>query len=176
MPEEYIEFKDQEFNKCNWLRRNQSPQYPLFNVNNHFYFRKLSSKISAKQSLTYGTKLMKCEEILLMVDRIWNSDDDAVSISRGWMSHHQVIAAALDMKGDNDYLRTKGGLDFEIKTTFIPNLEQNGVERIEINVQNETGEEYALPLRNKLKYDIPEMKNLKRVTLQMRKLFFSGIS
>ena len=56
------------------------------------------------------------------------------------MSHHQVIAAALEMKGDNAYLRTKGGLDFGVKTTFIPNREQNGVERIESNVQDETDE------------------------------------
>ena len=83
---------------------------------------------------------MKCEEILSVFDRVWNSDDDSVAISRGWMSHHQVIAVALEMKGDNVYLRTKEGLDFGIKTTFIPNREQNGVERIEINVQNETDE------------------------------------
>ena len=63
---------------------------------------------------------MKCEEILSVVDRIWNSDDDAVSISRGWMSHYQVIAAALEIKGENAYLRTKGGLDFGIKVVFIP--------------------------------------------------------
>ena len=73
-----------------------------------------------------------------------------------------MIAAALEMKGDNAYLRTKGGLDFEIRTTFIPNIERNGVERIETNVQNETDEEFALPLNDNLKYKIPEMKNLKK--------------
>ena len=130
MSQEYIEFKNEEFNKRRWLRRNQSPQSPLFNVNDHFYFRKLSSEISATQSLNFGAKLMKCEEILSVVDRVWKSDDDSVAISRGWMSHHQVIAAALEMKGDNAYLRTKEGLDFGIRTTFIPNSEQNGVERI----------------------------------------------
>ena len=147
MSEEYIAFKNFEFNKRRWLRRNQSPQSPLFNVNDHFYFRKLSKEISAKQSLSFGNKLLKCEEILSVVDRVWNSNEDSVAISRGWMSHHQVIAAALEMKDENAYLRTKGVFDFGIKTTFIPNHEQNGVERIETNVQNETDEEYVLPLQ-----------------------------
>ena len=83
MSEEYIEFKNVEFNKRGWLRRNQSPQSPLFNVNDHFYFRKLSKEISAKQSLSFGNKLMKCEEILSVVDRVWNSYEDSVAISRG---------------------------------------------------------------------------------------------
>ena len=107
MSEEYVSFKEFEFKKRNWLRRNQSPQSPLFNVNDHFYFRKLSSKISAIQSLNYGKKLMKCEEILTVVDRFWNKEDDALEISKGWMSHHQVIVAALEMKGNKTYLRRK---------------------------------------------------------------------
>ena len=88
------------------------------------------------------------------------------------MSHHQVIAVALEMKGDNVYLRTKGGLDVGIKNTFIPNREQNGVEIIISNVQNETDEEYAFPLNNKLKYDVPEMKNLKKSYLTDEEIDF----
>ena len=107
MSEDYVSFKEFEFKKRNWLHRNQSPQSPLFNVNDNCYFRKLSSEISATQSLNYGTKIMKCEEILSVVDRVWNKENDAVEISKGWMSHHQVIAAALEMKGDNTYLRKK---------------------------------------------------------------------
>ena len=40
--EEYVNWKNKEFFKRKWLRQNQSPQSPLFNVNDQFYFRKLS--------------------------------------------------------------------------------------------------------------------------------------
>ena len=117
---------------------------------------------------------MKCEEILSVVDRVWNSENDSAAISKGQMSHHQVIAVALEMKGDNVYLRTKGGLDVGIKNTFIPNREQNGVEIIISNVQNETDEEYELPLNKNLKYNIPEIKNLKKFYLTDEEVdFFS---
>ena len=106
---EYIKFKDKEFENRNWLRRSQSPQSPLFNVNDLFYFRKLSKEISAEQSLNYGTRVLKCEEIIKIVDKVWKSEEDAVVLSRGWMSHHQVVAAALEMKGDNEYLKKREG-------------------------------------------------------------------
>ena len=55
---------------------------------------------------------------------------DAVVISRVWMYHHQVIAAELEMDGDNAYLKNRGGLDFGILMTFIVNEENTGVDRI----------------------------------------------
>ena len=61
---------------------------------------------------------------------MWKSEEDTVALSRGWMSHHQVIAAALEMKGDNAYLKKKGGLDFGIRMNFIPNEDNTGVLRI----------------------------------------------
>ena len=93
--------------KRNWLIRRQSPQSPLFNVNDLFYFRKISKEISAEQSMSFGTRLMKCEEILKVVDKVWKSKDDAVAISRGWMSHYQVIAEAYEIKDDHKYLTQK---------------------------------------------------------------------
>ena len=119
--EEYIKFKNREFGKRNWLRRMQSPQSPLFNVNDLFYFRKLIKEISAEHSMCFGTKVMKCEEILKVVDKVWKSDEDAVALSHGWMSHYQVIAAALKMKGDYEYLTQKDGLDFGIRMNFYAN-------------------------------------------------------
>ena len=35
---EYNAFKDKEFSDRNWLRRSQSPQSPVFNVNDLFFF------------------------------------------------------------------------------------------------------------------------------------------
>ena len=160
MSDDYNDFKDWEFRKRKWIRRNQSPQSPLFNVNDQFYFRKLSCEISAKQSLNFGTRLMKSEEIIKVVEDVWSNKEDAVEISNGWMSHHQVIAAAYDMKGDNAYLREKGGLHFGIKTSFYANRENTGVERIEepIIIPNENSS--AIP--GKLKHNIPKILELKQ--------------
>ena len=47
------------------------------------------------------------------------------------MSHHQVIAAALEMKGDNTYLKQKGGLDFGIRINFYPNEDNTGILKID---------------------------------------------
>ena len=44
--DEYIKWK-KYFTKYSWIRMNQSPKSPLFNVNYHFYFRKLSKAISS---------------------------------------------------------------------------------------------------------------------------------
>ena len=52
--ENYIKWKTKEFDKRGWLRRNQSPQSPLSNVNKKFYFRKVSKEISSMISLTMG--------------------------------------------------------------------------------------------------------------------------
>ena len=74
---------------------------------------------------------MKSEEIIKVIEDVWSNTEDTVVISNGWMSYHQVIAVAYDMKGDNAYLRQKGGLHFGIKTSFFANRENTGVERIE---------------------------------------------
>ena len=47
------------------------------------------------QALKYETKLLKAEEILDMVDKLWKDTTDAVVFSREWMDHHQVIVAEL---------------------------------------------------------------------------------
>ena len=160
--DEYIKFKKEEFKKRNWLIRRQSPQSPLFNVNDLFYFRKLSKEISAEQSMCFGTRLMKCDEILKVVEKVWKSTDDAVAISRGWMSHYQVIAAAYEMKGDNAYLTQKNGLDFGVRYNFYPNTEKTGVVRV-VEFENETtpAEKIAnARIREGLRYKVPSILKL----------------
>ena len=66
-----------------WLRRKESPQSPLFNVNDNFYFCKLSRIFWAVQSLTHGTRVLKNEEILSVVDKIWKDKTKLVAIYRG---------------------------------------------------------------------------------------------
>ena len=159
---EYQEFKDEAFKKRNWLRRMQSAQSPLFNVNDLFYFRKLSKEISAEQSMCFGTRVMKCDEILKVVDKVWKSKDDAVTISRGWMSHHQVMAAAYEMDGDNAYLTQNNGLDFGIRLNFYPNEDNTGVVRVtEFENPNTPAQQIANErIRKGLKHKVPSILKL----------------
>ena len=55
----------------------------MFNVNDLFYFRKLSKEISAEQSMRFGTRVMKCDEILKVIDKLWKLKEDEVTISKG---------------------------------------------------------------------------------------------
>ena len=82
------------------------------------------------QSLTMGTRLMKSEEIIKIVDKVWKDNTDSVSISRGWMSHYQVIAAALEMDGDNAYLKNKGELNFGVRLSFHANIDNTRAEKL----------------------------------------------
>ena len=144
------------------MRKNQSPQSPLFNVNDQFYFRKLSKEISSYQSLSLGTRLMKSEEIIRIVDKVWQDDTDSVAISRGWMSHHQVIASALEMEGDNAYLKNRGGLDFGVRMSFHANRENTGVDRIMEPVENDSAAEMVA---REMKYKMPKIENLMQTDL-----------
>ena len=170
----YIKWKTKEFDKRGWLRRNQSPQSPLFNVNDQFYFRKLSKEISSMQSLTMGTRLMKSEEIIKIVNKVWDDNTDSVSISRGWMSHYQVIAAALEMDGDNAYLKNKGGLDFGVRLSFHANEDDTGVDKIVEPVEDASAAEMVANDRisNGLKYDIPNLRDFAHVKLTDREIEF----
>ena len=145
----------------------QIPQSPLFNVNDLFYFRKLSTEISAEQSICFGTRVMKCDEILKIVDKVWKSTDDTVTISRGWMSHYQVVAAAFEMNGDNAYLTEKNGLDFGVRVNFYPNQDKTGVVRV-LEIENETIPAHQIAnerIRKGLRYKVPSILNLKKGTL-----------
>ena len=79
---------------------------------------------------------MKSEEIIRIVNNVWQDDTYSVAISRGWMSHHQVVAAALEMYEDNAYLKNRGGLDFGVRMSFHSNRENTGVDRIMEPVEN----------------------------------------
>ena len=102
-----------------------------------FYFIKISKEILAEKSIRFGTRLMKCEEIFKVVDKVWKLTDDAVAISLGWMSHYQVISAAYEMKGDSAYLTQNNGLDFGIRYDFLSKSRKKGVVRV-VEFENET--------------------------------------
>ena len=78
------------------------------------------------------------------------------------MSHHQVIAAALEMNGDNAYLRTKGGLDFGIRTTFFRNRENSGVDRVETSEVYHLDTQDTPQQQKELKHKIPDILDCKK--------------
>ena len=105
---------------------------------------------------------MKSEDIIKIVDKIWRDDTDSVAISRGWMSHHQVIASALEMDGDNAYLKNKGGLDFGVRMSFHANRDNTGVERIVEPVEESSAAEM---IDKEMRYKIPNIKDLVKTKL-----------
>ena len=46
------------------------------------------------------------------------------------MSHYQIIATTIEMKGDNAYLHNKGGLDFGVQVSYLSNEDNIDVESI----------------------------------------------
>ena len=126
------------------------------------------------QSLTMGTRLMKSEEIIKIVDNVWKDNTDSVSISRGWMSHYQVISAALEMDGDNAYLKNKGGLDFGVRLSFHANEDNTGVDKIIEPVEDMSAAEMVANERmnNSLKYNIPKLTDFGHVKLTVREQEF----
>ena len=105
---------------------------------------------------------MKSEEIIKIVEKVWRDDTDSVSISRGWMSHHQVIASALEMDGDNAYLKNRGGLDFGVRMSFHANRDNTGADRIIKPVENASAAEI---IAKEMKYNMPKIETLIQTNL-----------
>ena len=110
---------------------------------------------------------MKSEEIIKIVDKVWKDNTDSVSISRGWMSHYQVIASALEMDGDNAYLKNKGGLDFGVRLSFHANEDNTGVKKVVEPLEDTSAAEMVANDRIKkgLKYNVPNILQLKHAKM-----------
>ena len=116
---------------------------------------------------------MKFQEIIDTTKKVWEKKDDAVEISRGWMAHHQVIAAALETNGENEYLSKKRGLDFGIRNNFCANADNSGVVKlsdIDHRTNNLNGNQQDRNVRQRrqrceikpLKYKVPSILELKK--------------
>ena len=90
------------------------------------------------------------------------------------MSHYQVMAATLEMKGDNSYLHNKGGLAFGVKVLYHASEKNTGFERI---VEPTTEESSAEIIANDrvekgLEYNVPSILNLKHAYLTDKEIDF----
>ena len=88
------------------------------------------------------------------------------------MAQHQVIAAVLEAKGENEYLSKKRGLDFGIRNNFCANADNTGVNKIididRRNVRQRRGRHEMKPL----KYEVPSILDLEKGFLTEDKIEF----
>ena len=52
-----------ESDKRDWLMFNQTPQYPVLNINDACYFPIMSKLVSQKQKLLQGGKILKGDQL-----------------------------------------------------------------------------------------------------------------
>ena len=84
----------------------------------------------------------------------------------------------MEMKGRNDYLKNKGGLDFGIRMNFYPNEDHTGILRI-IELENETTHADQVAnarIRKGLKHKVPKILDLKEGELTWEQIRFSIIT
>ena len=83
------------------------------------------------------------------------------------MSHYQVIASALEMDGDNAYLKNKGGLDFGVRLSFHANEDNTGVKKVVEPLEDTSAAEMVANDRIKkgLKYNVPNILQLKHAKM-----------
>ena len=84
------------------------------------YFRR-------EQGLNYGSRLLKADELLKSVMKIWVDERNLPAISRSFSGHCQMIVAILDNKGGNNYLSERGGISFGIHKCFMTSSEGDDV-------------------------------------------------
>ena len=118
---------------------NQSSQSPTFNVHDSCVFPMLSKAVSREQALLFGSTLLKGEQLHDTVMKVWNDEANLGAIARAFASHWQIVCAAMFHKGDNDYLKEKGGLSFGIRKTFVTNRNGDGIIPVTLAPEHEGG-------------------------------------
>ena len=158
------EMKSEFWEKRGWLLFNQSSQSPTFNVHDSCIFPMMSKHVSREQALTFGSRLLKGEQLYETVMKVWQDPANLIAISRSFAGHWQIVCAAMHHKGDNMYLKEKGGLSFGIRRTFIGNERGDGIIPVSLAPESE-GETLSgsLLLENQisgLKYKSPPIQDL----------------
>ena len=77
-------------------------------------FPMLSKHVSREQALTFGSTLLKGEQLNQTVMKVWADSSNLTAIARAFAGHWQIVLAAMYHEGDNTYLKEKGGLSFGI--------------------------------------------------------------
>ena len=165
----YVTEMKRIFRDKGWLIFNQPPQSPITNVHDACIFPMMSKKVSREQAVTFGSTLLKGEQLHETIMKVWKDDANKQAIARAFAGHHQIVEEIRQNKGDNKFLSEKGGLSFGIRRTYIRNEEGTGVVPITIAPQNEMETDAGRILNQQritgLKHQIPKANDLPKAQL-----------
>ena len=161
--------KREFWEKRGWILFNQSSQSPTFNVHDMCIFPMLSKAVSREQALLFCSTLLKGEQLYETVTKVWHDKSNLCAIARAFASHWQVVLAAMHHKGDNDYLKEKGGLTFGIRKMFVQNESGDGIIPVTLAPEHEgstlTGNLLNQNAAKRLKYDVPSVTTLDKAKM-----------
>ena len=158
------EMKKEFWDKREWVNFNQSSQSPTFNVHDMCIFPVLSKRVSREQALSFGSTLLKGEQLNQTVMKVWADSSNLTAIARAFAGHWQIVLAAMYHEGDNTYLKEKGGLSFGIRLTFINNERGDGIIPVNLAPESEaetlSGSLLSENQASGLKYRSPKVREL----------------
>lgn len=125
------------FDEKGWILFNQPPQSPITNVHDACIFPMLSKMVSREQATTFGSRLLKGDQLHETVMKVWRDRTNTQALARAFAGHHQIVETIRKCDGDNKFLTEKGGLSFGVRRTYIRNEEGTGVVPITIAPQND---------------------------------------
>ena len=77
-------------------------------------------------SMTFGTRIMKTEELHATVMKVWEDKSNLTAISRAFSAQHQISSAIIHYRGRNTYLSEKGGMHFGIRKVYRDDVNVEG--------------------------------------------------
>ena len=157
------------FDEKGWLIFNQPPQSPITNVHDACIFPMMSKMVSREQATTFGSRLLKGEQLHQTVMKVWNDKSNTQALARAFAGHHQIVETIRQHKGDNKFLTEKGGLSFGVRRTYIRNEERTGVIPVtiapQIELETRTGQLLNQQQTAGLKHRPPKANELSKAEL-----------
>ena len=173
----------EEFLKRDWLLFNQPSQSPVTNVHDACIFPMMSKEVSKEQAVSFGSTLLRQEELHNTVMKVWNNSNHKQAMARAFAANPQIVCAIIEHEGDNDYLSEKGGLSFGIRSTYRANEEGDGIEMIQLAPQTEAETAAGIILEERkrkgiLRYEPPSLNTLDKAnpTSEMKEILMQFLS
>ena len=170
----YMKEMQKLFNERGWVLFRQPSQSPVTNVHDSCVFPMMSKAVSTIKAIVFGSRLLKGEQLHQTVQAVWNDEKNHVAMSRAFAGHHQIVLSIMHHNGDNAYLSERGGLSFGIRKSFVVDDQGRGVVPVQMAPTSEgetTQGSYLNKLSaNRLKFPLPELKDLDKFRLDKRKI------
>jgi hypothetical protein len=100
-----------EFAKRGWILHFPPPNSPLTSIKDYCIFPAMSKAAIAMQGLKNGSIVIDNEELWSYVLAVYG-ELSVETITRAYMSHHQVVNAIADDNGGDAFVREKKALHF----------------------------------------------------------------